>query len=148
MRSNSGFTLLELSIATAIIGVLATLSYEGYQSSLEKSNFRNMQEFGSEMALSQQLHRQRYGRYSQNIASNGTTNANRLVMQSADQYKITVTRADFRGYSARIQAHASDPLRLPDNCKILIVESDMGIQRFRSRSGTNQDTSSRCIPHG
>ena len=133
MRAGLGFTLIELTFAIAIVGVLATLSYAGYESSWEKSNFRSMREFGVELALSQQLHRQRYGRYAQGVSSNGAPNANRLV---------------FRGYRAEVTPSASAPLKLPEACRILIVESDMGIQRFGARSASNQNTSERCVPHG
>ncbi|WP_334120371.1 prepilin-type N-terminal cleavage/methylation domain-containing protein [Limnobacter sp.] len=148
MRAGLGFTLIEIAIAIAIVGILATLSFAGYESSWEKSNFRSMREFGVELALSQQLHRQRYGRYAQSISSSGNPDANRLVMPSASKYQVNISSADFRGYRAQVKTHSNDPMRLPTDCRILVVESDMGIQRFGSKSATNQNTSDRCVPHG
>lgn len=148
MRAARGFTLLELAITIAIVGVLATLSFAGYESSVERSNFRSMQELGVELALKQQMHRQRYGRYAQNIANSGSADANRLVMPSASNYAISVSNADFRGFRALVQAKQGDTKRLPVDCKVLVVESDMGNQRFGSTSGSGQNTSSTCIPHG
>lgn len=148
MRSNRGFTLLELLAALAILGVLATLGYGSYQSSVEKSNFRSMQEFGVELALNQQLHRQRFGRYAETISTNGSPAANRLVMPSADQYQISVSTADFRGYSAQVRNSANSPKKLPSACVVLTVESAMGIQRFGAQSATGQNTSEQCVPHG
>lgn len=148
MRAGLGFTLIELTFAIAIVGVLATLSYAGYEASWEKSNFRTMREFGVELALSQQLHRQRYGRYAQNVSSSGTPNANRLVLPSSGNYNVVVSNSDFRGYRAEVKPSVNAPLRLPESCRTLIVESDMGIQRFGARSAANQNTSDRCVPHG
>lgn len=148
MRAARGFTLLELAITVAIVGVLATLSFAGYESSVERSNFRSMQEFGVELALKQQIHRQRYGRYAQNIANSGSTDANRLVMPSASNYAISVSSADFRGFRAQVQVNQGDTIRLPSDCKVLVVVSDMGNQRFASTSASGQNTSATCIPHG
>lgn len=148
MQKALGFSLLELIVVMAIVAILTSLGYAGYQSVWEKSNFRTMQEFGVEVALSQQLHRQRYGRYAQNIASNGSPNANLLVVPSANKYQINISSADFRGFSALIQPHQNDPMRLPNECSVLVVESDLGFQRFGSKSAANQTTSDRCIPHG
>lgn len=148
MRAGLGFTLIELTVAIAIVGVLATLSYAGYEASWEKSNFRTMREFGVELALSQQLHRQRYGRYAQGVSSNGTPNANRLILPSSAKYRVLVSNSDFRGYRAEVTPSAGAPLKLPEACRTLIVESEMGIQRFGARSAANQNTSDRCVPHG
>lgn len=101
-----------------------------------------------ELALSQQLHRQRYGRYAQDVSSNGTPNANRLILPSSAKYRVLVSNSDFRGYRAEVTPSAGAPLKLPEACRTLIVESDMGIQRFGARSAANQNTSDRCVPHG
>lgn len=148
MRASHGFTLLELAVAVAVASVLATLGYAGYQSAWEKSNFRNMQEFGIELAMSQQLHRQRFGQYARQVAATGTPSTDLLVMPLADQFHVTVQDSDFRRFSAIVTPHATDLRRLPSECSVLIVESDMGLQRLYSRSSSNQDTSARCIPHG
>ena len=148
MRATKGFTLLELLAAIAIVGVLATLGYGSYQSNIEKSNFRTMQEFGVELALNQQLHRQRFGRYAQTVSSTGTPAANRLVMPSANKYQINVSSADFRGYTAQVKKHNDSPQKLPTACAVLIVESAVGVQRFGTQSATGQNTSEQCVPHG
>jgi prepilin-type N-terminal cleavage/methylation domain-containing protein len=148
MCANKGFTLLELLAAIAIVGILATLGYGSYQSNIEKSNFRSMQEFGVELALNQQLHRQRFGRYAQTVSSSGTPAASRLVMPSANKYQVSVSSADFRGYTAEVKKLNDSPQKLPAACSVLIVESAMGIQRFGAESATGQNTSDQCVPHG
>lgn len=148
MCANKGFTLLELLAAIAIVSVLATLGYGSYQSNIEKSNFRTMQEFGVELALHQQLHRQRFGRYAQTVSNIGAPAANRLVMPSANKYQVRVSNADFRGYRAEVKKNNNSPQKLPKACVVLVVESAMGIQRFGAQSATGQNTSDQCVPHG
>jgi len=148
MCATKGFTLLELLAAIAIVGVLATLGYGSYQSNIEKSNFRTMQEFGVELALHQQLHRQRFGRYALTVASTGAPAASRLVMPSVTKYQVNVSSADFRGYTAEVRKHDRSPQKLPMACAVLIVESAVGIQRFGTQSATGQNTSEQCVPHG
>lgn len=148
MRAARGFTLLELMITIAIVGVLATLSYGGFEHLREKSNFRTMQEFGVELALNQQLHRQRYGSYAQRVTSAGTSSSTNMVMPTSDKYTVKVSGADFRGYTAQVTPSTNWPTRLPEECSVLVVESDRGLQRFGAKSATNAPTSDKCIPHG
>lgn len=148
MRLGRGFTIIELMIAVAIVGLLAALGYPSFESLLEKSNFRTMREFGVDLALNQQLHRQRYGRYAQNITSAGISNPTLLVMPTSDQYQVVISRANFRGYIAEVKPSPEAPLRLPEECQTVIVRSDIGLQRFEAKSASNTDTSAVCIPHG
>jgi prepilin-type N-terminal cleavage/methylation domain-containing protein len=53
MNRDKGFTILEVCIALAIVGVLATLSINGYEGIREKNNFKAMQELASKLALEQ-----------------------------------------------------------------------------------------------
>lgn len=148
MRMGQGFTILELAIAVAIVGILATFSYASYEASWEKSNFRAMREFGVEFALKQQLHRQQFGRYAQRVDNKGLSSPDRLVMASAAEYQVNVSNADLRGYRAEIMPHAEDDRRLPSDCRVLLVESDTGSQRFKTRSSSNEISTKRCIPYG
>ncbi|HEX4878223.1 MAG TPA: hypothetical protein VFV39_00130, partial [Limnobacter sp.] len=104
--------------------------------------------FGIDLALRQQMHRQRYGKYAETVASTGNSNINRLVMPSASQYNVNVLSATFHGYRVEVSQRPGETATMPEQCRVLVVESDMGIQRFGARSASNQNTSARCIPHG
>jgi len=56
MRRTRGFTLIEMVIVVAIIGVLAAIAFPSYQNHLRKSNRANAQAFMLDVAQKQQLY--------------------------------------------------------------------------------------------
>lgn len=75
MQKQKGFTLIELMIVVAIIGILASIAYPGYQESVAKTRRANAQ--GEMLALSSALER-RYSEvnhYSDAAAAGADTGA-------------------------------------------------------------------------
>lgn len=147
MARPNGFTILELMIALAVVGVLATLAYANYGDQIQRSNFKTMREVAAKLALSQQAHRQRYGRYASEVAAYGTPNTNRLIFKDASSYSIAIESADFRGFEANL-APRTDALDTPDQCKRLVVSSSQGYISYSSRNQKNQDSTTDCMPNG
>jgi len=54
VKNATGFTLIELMIAVAIVGVLAAIAYPSYQNSLIKGNRANAKSYLLEVAQKQQ----------------------------------------------------------------------------------------------
>ena len=56
MRRMRGFTLVEIMIVVAIIGVLAAIAFPSYQNHIRKANRANAQAFMAEVVQKQQIY--------------------------------------------------------------------------------------------
>lgn len=73
MRKMRGFTLIELMIAVAIIGILAALAYPSYQNSVIKGNRASAKSFLMEVVQRQQQYLLDKRAYAGDVATLGVT---------------------------------------------------------------------------
>lgn len=144
MNRNRGYTILEVCIALAIVGILATLSINGYEGVREKNNFKAMQEMASKLALEQQHYRQKFKRYATQIASSGATNSSQLVIPDAQRYQISVSSPNSRDFTATIRP-TDQTLQTPSNCRSLLLYNNRGYLRYETRSSSGQNTTAECL---
>lgn len=147
MKSQTGVTLIELAIAMAILGVLATLSFAGYESSIQNANLRIMREAASKLALSQQQHRQTYGRYASSVKESGKANSTTLVFTDVNRYTVSVSNADFRTFTATLTPKTRS-LQTKPQCSRMQVSSTQGYLSYGTQNASGKNTSSECLPNG
>ncbi len=147
MRSKQGFTLIELVIALAIAGLLASLAWSGYESRIQATNFNLMREAASKLALKQQQHRQTFGQYASQVASSGNASVSTLIFPEHQSFQTTILSADFRSFSASLRPKGAT-LNLRKECQTVIVQSQQGYLSFKSIDLEKNDSSEKCLPRG
>ena len=119
-REDKGFTLIELMIVVAVVGILAAIAYPSYLDSVRKSRRADAQAALTELAQKQEALYARTASYSADMTDLGYSNANWNAVP-------TNVPADQRYYQIRVlRATAACPIT---NCYKL---------RARRRSGTDQ----------
>lgn len=99
MKQNAGFTLIELMIVVAIIAVLLTIAYPGYQTQVMKSNRSEGQaaiQAAADMQEKYYLQNRTYAPDVPTLGVNGTTDNNFYTITlvgNANGYTITATAA-------------------------------------------------------
>ncbi|MDX1692193.1 MAG: type IV pilin protein [Ketobacteraceae bacterium] len=131
-KSNRGFTLIELMIAVAIIGILAAVAYPSYMSSVRKSKLGDAKAALSEMAKAmERRYTERvpgdYGNLAQGGADTGPPAADffpaTAPLDSNEQYyRLNIDSADAAGYV--LSATAIPGANLDPNCTPLTLSSN------------------------
>jgi type IV pilus assembly protein PilE len=125
-----GFTLIELMVATAIVGILASVAYPSFQAPVFKA--RRIDGVTALMHLQMSQERWRSGRSS--YANLGELNAS--AVSSMRYYQLNVTEATSAGFSATATgtgAQASD-----STCRVLRITVNGGDTSYAS--GADEST--------
>lgn len=102
---NNGFSLVELMIVVAIIGILATIAYPSYDEYVKRGNRTEGQTFISDAAARQERYYSQNNSYTTSPASLGMS-----ISSSTGKYSLSIEQnADDGGYSLIVTPSFSDP---------------------------------------
>ena len=100
-RCFKGFTLVELMIVVAIVGILAAIAYTSYQDSVRKSHRADAKAELLRIATAQEKFFSRHGRYARTVVDLGyPQSATPGTLDFNEQYNIVITNSP---------ANAADP---------------------------------------
>ncbi|MDT0501733.1 MULTISPECIES: type IV pilin protein [unclassified Halomonas] len=98
VRQNRGFTLIELMIAVAVVGILAAIAYPSYQQYVERTRRGDAIVTLMSLAQAQERHMARCGEYARSITADATC---------ADQGLGRATTSDEGFYTLALSASAA-----------------------------------------
>jgi type IV pilus assembly protein PilE len=148
LRRYAGFTLLELLITIAVIGILAGVAYPSFQNQLRKS--RRAEAFTALAQLQQAQERFRSGQpqYADNVTATPSATPPGLGLQattSSGYYTIAIASSGASGYIATATANSGTSQANDSGCTLLAVQMLAGQVTYGSGSTTSPLTdSNRC----
>ena len=116
-KKAAGFTLMELMIAVAIIGILSAIAIPSYQDSVRKSRRSDAHAGLSSMALEQENFRMVNTAY----ASAFGTASNDVKAPTSDYYTFTIESSSASAYSLKASAKAGTTQASDTGCTALTI---------------------------
>lgn len=143
-----GFTLLEIMITLAIVGVVSAFALTSMGNAVRNANFVDLKDAASRFAIAQQSHRQIYNQFADQVTDNNTANARRIVFSDASKYNITVRNTSYNEFTADLSVR-DRKFSPTDNCSIVRVNSNLGIMKFETfaKNGAT-NTTAECLQNG
>lgn len=117
MKKQNGFTLVELMVTVAIIGIIAGLAYPAYQGYMEKSRRSDARVALLRMADAQERFYLQNNTYSANVNDVGGT------ATDSQYYTLAVTAADANTFTLTATPVATGPQAHDAACPDLILDS-------------------------
>ena len=101
MKSQKGFTLIEIMVVVAIIGILAAIAIPNYISYIKKSRTVEAKNFLSVIRTLEEVYKDEYETYSSSLTEIGWT------APPSPKYYVTtsITSADTDSFTARVSGN-------------------------------------------
>jgi type IV pilus assembly protein PilE len=122
MNKNTGFTLIELMIVVAIIGIISAIAYPSYDDYMKKSRRSDAKVGLTAMADKQERFYLQNNTYTNNTANVGGT------ATDENWYVLSIDSADVNGFALTATAvaggpQATDTTTSAGNCTVLTLDS-------------------------
>jgi type IV pilus assembly protein PilE len=105
-KQQSGFTLTELMIVVAIVGILAAIAYPAYQDSVRKGRRAEAITALYQLQLAQEKWRANNNLYTTTLSDLGFSTAN-IPSSGTAYYQLAVTAASATGFTAEARAQTA-----------------------------------------
>lgn len=144
-----GFTLVEVLITLAIVGVIGAFALSSMTNAVRNANFVDLKDAASRFAIAQQSHRQIFNRFADQVSNiNDQATSHRIVFSDSDKYNVNVLSTSYNEFTADLSVKDSK-LSPTDNCHTVRVNSRLGILKFDSFSKNgNSNTTAECLNNG
>lgn len=132
-RSFQGFTLIEMLITIAIIGILAAIMVPSYNSQTMKSRRTDAKIALAEAVKNLERCYVTHNQYNNASCATYPANGSKMVVSSEGHYKIVATTLNETTYTITAQPLASSPQINDSHCKNFTVNSQ------GQKTATNND---------
>jgi len=140
-RARSGFSLIELLVALAIVGILASIAYPSFMGSIRKSRRSDAISALTRLQQAQEQHRSNFAKYAGTPDGLPSSGGLGLSTSSPDgHYSIAISNNTEIGYVASATAKSSSPQVDDSACQVLTISIGQGVTNLAgqiTRSSTS-----------